>query len=65
MTALQKRLRKKYTYSAGRSPNKSVFLHIDHQQFTITTGQSAEGASWYRDQLAIALSRLVQNETEK
>jgi hypothetical protein len=61
-----KAIRKRYTRVQDRDVG-GVFayrpvLHIDHQEFKVYGWTDRASATWFADQLAIALARLVENE---
>lgn len=66
LTPLQKRLRKKYTH-AHRATGASLMVPEDvyggQQAFRILGPDDKEGINFFRDMLAIALSRIIDKET--
>lgn len=69
LTALERRMRRRYT-RATRTPWElndfpnyyRVELVVDHQSFKLREGCPKAESDWLRDQLAIALARMVTAE---
>jgi uncharacterized protein YdeI (BOF family) len=69
LTRRQQVIRERYT---ERDRSGNVWLVIDHQSFELRThtegnetpAERKANAEWRRDMLAIALARLVENETK-
>ena len=58
LTATERRIRRQYTAQEhGR-----VVLRVDHQTFEINSIDSELKPAWWRDQLAIAMARMVERE---
>ena len=57
MTPREREIKKKYT----RIINTTLFLSIDHQEFTIE-GTDEENIKWFQKMLAIALTRMIEKE---
>lgn len=63
LTKRQKELREKYTRIAQFDDGYSAYLSIETQEFAISYDVTNEKrAEWYRDMLAIAIDRLLENE---
>ena len=63
MTLRERNIRKKYTRIAKIAGENVLFLSIDHQEFgiEITPGK----VKWFQEMLAIALTRMIENEVKK
>jgi hypothetical protein len=63
MTLRERNIRKKYT-RIRKFPNgeTALFLCIDQQEFEIISGGNQR---WFRDMLAIALTRMIENEVKQ
>ena len=61
MTALEKRLKRRYT---ARDRHHWVMLRVGNQTFRVTAVccESRQNAEWFRDQLARALADIVVRE---
>ena len=62
---LVKRLRQKYTsfkpiVCEGEPDAKSVYLDVGVQHFKVADAEDTNHAEWYRDMLAKALSKIVE-----
>jgi len=61
LTLREKEIMNKYTRIGEIFDEKQLFLEIDQQGFTIDIGGN-KNLKWFREQLAIALTRLIENE---
>ena len=63
MTLRERNIRKKYTRIGKIAGENVLFLSIDHQEFEIeiTPGK----VKWFQEMLAIALTRMIENEVKK
>ena len=59
---LTARLRRRYTAYSGVGDSRDVWLVIDREQFRIRSDETLRSARWWRDQLAAALTRMVERE---
>jgi hypothetical protein len=59
------RVMKKYTRVERADKDYCVILKVDHQSFTVACCRSRDNANWFRWQLAIALTRLIESERKK
>ena len=58
LTATERRMRRRYT---AQEPGR-VVLRVDNQTFEINSIDSELKPAWWRDNLAIALARMVERE---
>lgn len=56
-------LRKKYTRVVKIADKWNTYLQIDHQGFCVVQQTTEKRAKWYAMQLAIALYRMLENES--
>ena len=64
LTKKEKMIINKYTKIGERLDDKQLFLEIDQQGFTIDIGGNTN-IKWFREQLAIALTKMIENEKEE
>lgn len=62
LTPSQRKTRRKHTRTVKNDDGHGTYMQIDHQRFCVVRNTTRFRARWFRDQLAIALDRLVQNE---
>ncbi len=60
MTVREREIRKKYTKIVNRGGAVTLVITIDQQEFQIKT--SPQEVVWFRDMLAVALTRMVEKE---
>lgn len=60
-----KELESKYTRVVKISGKWNAYLQIDQQGFSVCEQTTKARAKWYAKMLAMALERLIKNETEK
>ena len=64
MTSL-KRVKRLYTGVRGSSGRRYAYLQVDNQRFNVCDYQpTIEDAEWYRHMLAIALTNLINKESD-
>lgn len=67
LTKQEKGVKKKYTSvivkeDLSKTKNYYVSLNIDQQAFSVKSIHAKSSAVWMQEQLAIALTRLINNE---
>lgn len=58
-------LKRKYTRVTKIGDKWNTYLQIDHQVFCVLPEGTKREAQWWADMLAIALERLLENETKR
>jgi hypothetical protein len=53
------RLRRRYTRVARYGKVYAAYLQIDHQGFCVVDDTTKKRANWFRDNLAVALERML------
>jgi hypothetical protein len=64
LTSDERRMRRGYTRVHKSTGLAKTYIRIDHQEFEICEWTSVVRANWFADMAAIALARLVKNETK-
>lgn len=59
------RVMKKYTRVEQLDNGHRVILKVDHQSFVVAISGTQDMADWFRWQLAMALTRLIESERKK
>jgi len=63
MTLRERNIRKKYTLFQPER-NNALYLVSDNQSFAILQGCDKQTTLWFRDMLAIALTRMIEKEVK-